>query len=139
MELIQKKVPPKIDFRADGTHESHPTAWELITNKFLLTARENAKSPKSNFIIIFVMSIWHLSRAYQGAMSWWGAAGGRILDEREAGCLLSKYRWGIGNALYICYHCLTFQTIRASLSVFCLIYCVNVRKIDGLESEVQLF
>ena len=20
----------KIDFRADGTHESHPTAWELI-------------------------------------------------------------------------------------------------------------
>ena len=22
----------KIDFRADWTHESHPTAWELITN-----------------------------------------------------------------------------------------------------------
>ena len=21
--------PPKIDFRADETHESHPTAWEL--------------------------------------------------------------------------------------------------------------
>ena len=21
---------PKIDFRADGTHESHPTVWELI-------------------------------------------------------------------------------------------------------------
>ena len=24
--------PPKIDFRADETHESHPTAWELIYN-----------------------------------------------------------------------------------------------------------
>ena len=23
--------PRKIDFRADGTHESHPTAWELRT------------------------------------------------------------------------------------------------------------
>ena len=22
--------PQKIDFRADGTHESHPTAWKLI-------------------------------------------------------------------------------------------------------------
>ena len=23
------RSPQKIDFRADGTHESHPTAWEL--------------------------------------------------------------------------------------------------------------
>ena len=23
------EFPLKIDFRADGTHESHPTAWEL--------------------------------------------------------------------------------------------------------------
>ena len=29
MQLIQKQGPHKIDFRADGTHESHPTAWEL--------------------------------------------------------------------------------------------------------------
>ena len=27
---FDNKVPQKIDFRADGTHESHPTAWELI-------------------------------------------------------------------------------------------------------------
>ena len=26
---FRKRVPHKIDFRADGTHESHPTAWEL--------------------------------------------------------------------------------------------------------------
>ena len=58
----------------------------LIVKEFLLTARENAKSPKSNFIVIFVMSIWHLSRAFEGAMRWWDAACGRILDEREAGC-----------------------------------------------------
>ena len=25
----KKLGPPKIDFRADGTHEFHPTAWEL--------------------------------------------------------------------------------------------------------------
>ena len=29
MQMIQKKVPLKIDLRADGTHESLPTAWEL--------------------------------------------------------------------------------------------------------------
>ena len=27
------RSPQKIDLRADGTHESHPTAWELIPNK----------------------------------------------------------------------------------------------------------
>ena len=26
---MKNRVPRKIDFRADGTHESHPTAWEL--------------------------------------------------------------------------------------------------------------
>ena len=26
---FKNRVLPKIDFRADGTHESHPTAWEL--------------------------------------------------------------------------------------------------------------
>ena len=26
------RFPRKIDFRADGTHESHPTAWELLNN-----------------------------------------------------------------------------------------------------------
>ena len=33
---FKNKVPQKIDFRADGTHESHPTAWELIekVNKY---------------------------------------------------------------------------------------------------------
>ena len=30
---FKNKVCPKIDFRADGTHESHPTAWELRTKK----------------------------------------------------------------------------------------------------------
>ena len=25
----------KIDFRADGTHESHPTAWELNINSYV--------------------------------------------------------------------------------------------------------
>ena len=29
MQLIQKKGSQKIDYRADRTHESHPTAWEL--------------------------------------------------------------------------------------------------------------
>ena len=30
------RSPEKINFRADGTHESHPTAWELIekVNKY---------------------------------------------------------------------------------------------------------
>ena len=27
------KIGNKIDFRHDGTHESHPTAWELINRK----------------------------------------------------------------------------------------------------------
>ena len=27
------RSPEKIDFRADGTHESHPTALELIWNR----------------------------------------------------------------------------------------------------------
>ena len=26
---FKNKVSPKIDFSADGTHESHPTAWKL--------------------------------------------------------------------------------------------------------------
>ena len=25
------RFPQKIDFRADGTHEYHPTTWELTT------------------------------------------------------------------------------------------------------------
>ena len=28
------RSPEKIDFRADGTHESHPTAWELRKKVF---------------------------------------------------------------------------------------------------------
>ena len=36
MQLIQKSPPPKkIDFRADETHESHPTAWELNINNYV--------------------------------------------------------------------------------------------------------
>ena len=30
---FKNRVPHKIDFRHDGTHESHPTAWELINRK----------------------------------------------------------------------------------------------------------
>ena len=30
------RFPRKIDFRADGTHESHPTAWELSTWRTLI-------------------------------------------------------------------------------------------------------
>ena len=31
----KNKVPPKIDFRADRTHESHPTVWELSVTSTL--------------------------------------------------------------------------------------------------------
>ena len=30
---FKNRVPVKIDFRADGTHESIPTAWELTKLK----------------------------------------------------------------------------------------------------------
>ena len=36
MQPIQKRVPLEINFRADWTHESHPTAWELIIPPILL-------------------------------------------------------------------------------------------------------
>ena len=34
---VNSKIEPskKIDFRADGTYESHPTAWELNSNRFV--------------------------------------------------------------------------------------------------------
>ena len=35
---FRNKVPLKIDFRADRTHESYPTAWELI-NEILRNGR----------------------------------------------------------------------------------------------------
>ena len=33
---FKNKIPLKIDFRADWTHESNPTAWELIINKLII-------------------------------------------------------------------------------------------------------
>ena len=43
MQLIQKKGPLKIDFRADGTHEFIPTVWEtrLPENLCLISVSQN--------------------------------------------------------------------------------------------------
>ena len=38
---LKNRVPLKIDFRADWTHESMPTAWELIFAAYLKDIRVN--------------------------------------------------------------------------------------------------
>ena len=43
MQLIQKYGPPKIGLRAVGTHESHPTAWEVSFNWSALDKANHAR------------------------------------------------------------------------------------------------
>ena len=46
--------PYKIEFRADETHESHPTAWEL--NIFSLMASENKKKSRIFLVVLSLSS-----------------------------------------------------------------------------------
>ena len=61
MQLIQKQGPQKIDFRADGTCESHPTAWELRCRKNILKIVIRSLPKKRQKIIYFR---WHYEGNY---------------------------------------------------------------------------
>ena len=37
-------IPPKINFRADGTHESHPTVWGFNNEKQIVSYNRSFKS-----------------------------------------------------------------------------------------------
>ena len=41
---FKNRVPLKIDFRADWTHESNPTAWELTNHFNFLRSNEHTKT-----------------------------------------------------------------------------------------------
>ena len=60
----KKKGPPKIDFRADGTHESHPTAWELNSPRGIISVPDSSKilkgSPTIFVVIKFATAIFSI-------------------------------------------------------------------------------
>ena len=57
---FKNKVPQKIDFRADGTHESHPTAWELNEDKKPMSGQKYNNGPKRYHSTSNSPKLWEL-------------------------------------------------------------------------------